>query len=274
MTTPTHAALAAGAIACLVASAPAQTDPWADRVVDFDQGAGASPDFADPDAALGSPERFTGEGVFPSSVTPFNTPFGADELFSIGEGGFLTLAFNESVTDDALNPYGIDLLIFGNAFYGATGDFSDPVAGGLFTEGGVLELSANGTDWVAVPGVDADGGFPTLGFIDETTPFGSESPGTVATDFTRPVDPGFDATGLTLSEIIAGYDGSGGGLGIDIGALGLSEISYVRISNPIGSGLTPEIDALADVSAIPAPGAGVGLLFTIAAGSTRRRRTA
>jgi len=272
MTTPTHTALAA-TIACLCTHAHAQPDPWADRVVAFDQGTGASPDYADPAAALGSPERFTGEGVFPSSVTPFNAPFGADELVSLGEGGFLTLAFDEAVTDDPLNPYGIDLLIFGNAFFGATGDFSDPVAGGLFTEGGVLELSANGIDWVTVQGVDADGGFPTLGFRDETTPFGSESPGSITTDFTRPVDPNFDATGLTLSEIIAGYDGSGGGLGIDIGALGLSAISYVRISNPVGSGLTPEIDAIADVSAIPTPGAGVALLLTLAAGTSRRRRS-
>lgn len=272
MTTPTPTALAA-TIACLCTHAHAQPDPWADRVVAFDQGTGASPDYADPNSALGSPERFTGEGVFPSSVTPFNAPFGADELVSLGEGGFLTLAFDEAVTDDPLNPYGIDLLIFGNAFYGATGDFSDPVAGGLFTEGGVLELSANGIDWVTVQGVDADGGFPTLGFRDETTPFGSESPGSIATDFTRPVDPNFDAAGLTLSQIIAGYDGSGGGLGIDIGALGLSAISYVRISNPVGSALTPEIDAITDVSAIPTPGTGVALLLTLAAGTSRRRRS-
>ena len=271
MRTMASAALAAAPVLVITSGVTqAQSDPWADRVVEFTPGTGGSPGFDDPNSVLGSPERFTGEGVFPSSVTPFNAPFGTDEIVSIGEGGSLTVAFNEAVTNDALNPFGIDLLIFGNAFFGATGDFSDPTVSGLFGEGGTVEVSSNGIDWTLVPGVEADGGFPTLGFADESTPFGGE-PGSVFTDFTKPVDPTFDATGLTLSEIIAGYNGSGGGLGIDLGALGLSEISYVRITNALGSGLTPEIDAFADVRAVPTPG---GLALLIMGGAaTRRRRT-
>lgn len=247
------------------------SDPWADRVIDFNAGVGGSPGYDNPLTTLGSPERYTGEGVFPGSVTPFNSPFGADEIVSIGEGGSLTVAFDQAVTNDAGNPFGVDLLVFGNSFFGAGGDFGDPVVTGLFGEGGTVEVSANGIDWTLVPGAAADGGFPTLGFADETNAFGGDA-GSVLTDFTKPVDPNFDASGLTLSQIIDGYNGSGGGLGIDIGALGLSEISYVRVSNAFGSGVTPEIDGFADVSAVPTPGA-LAILSVGGLIMNRRRRS-
>ncbi|MFT5423707.1 MAG: hypothetical protein ACI89L_001495 [Phycisphaerales bacterium] len=268
LTNQTVALLCASAALSLASTASA-SDPWADRVIEYNAGTGGSVGYDDPLTALGSPERYTGEGVFPASVTPFNSPWAADEIVSIGEGGWLTVAFDQAVTNDALNPFGLDLLIFGNPFYGATGDPANPVVSGLFAEGGSVEVSANGIDWTLVPGAAADGGFPTLGFTDETNPFGGD-PGTLPTDFTKPVNPDFDPTGLTLSELIAGHDGSGGGLGIDIGALGLSQISYVRISSALGSGFTPEIDGFADVSAVPSPTTLAA--FTIGGAMIGRRR--
>lgn len=250
----------------------AAAGPFASSVVDYTPGSNPGAGFTDPSTALGEPTRVTSPGSpFGGAVTGFQTPFGADEVVSIGEGGSLTVAFDEPVTDDAANPFGIDLLVFGNAFYFDT-DFPNGVAGGIGSEGGVISVSADGVNFVTVPGVDADGRFPTMGFRDPSAPFttdtGGPATGTIPSDFRKPVDPSFDPIGKTLAEIVAGYNGSGGGAGVDIGALGLSEISFVRIENPAGSGVTPEIDGFADV---PAPGA-AGALGLGGLALLRRRR--
>lgn len=234
----------------------AMADPYADTVVDYTPGLNPVSGFTDAAASLGEPTRVTNPASpFGGATTPFQAAFGTDEIVSIGEGGSLTVAFDTPVTDDPLNPFGIDLLVFGNAFYTDTA-FPNGVAGGIFSEGGVIEVSADGVNFVAVPGLDADGAFPTLGFLDPSgavTFGGNPVTGTVESDFTKPVDPTFDPTGLGLSAILAGYDGSGGGVGIDLAPLGLSEVSFVRISNPLGSGVTPEIDGFADVAPVPEP---------------------
>ena len=115
-----------------------------------------------------------------------------------------------------------------------------------------------------------DGPFPTLGYQDVTDPFTSP-PGSVLTDFTRPVDPLFDPAHKSLAEIIAGYDGSGGGAGVDIGALGLTDISYVRISF-LGTSGDLQVDAMADVTPVPSPGLlGSVSVAGLAAARWRRR---
>lgn len=251
-------ALGAGAV---------HADPFADAVVSYTPGVGVGAGFDDPAAALGSPTRFTSpSSPFGGAVTPFNSAFGPGELVTIGEGGSLVVSFDEPVTDDASNPFGIDLLIFGNSFAGL--DFGTRLAtGGVFSEGGVIEVSANGVDFVTVPGLDADGSFPTLGYQDVTEPFPGD-PGLVPTSFTKPVDPSLDLTGLSTAQIAAAYDGSGGGVGIDLATVGLDSIQFVRISNPIGSGVTPEIDGFANV---PEPGVMACLALGVATLVSRRR---
>ena len=58
--------------ACLIAAGP--DDPFADSVLAYDAGSNPAPGYTDPSSALGSPERFTGERVFPGVVSPFNPP--------------------------------------------------------------------------------------------------------------------------------------------------------------------------------------------------------
>lgn len=240
-------------------------DPWADHVVEYIPGIGISNDFVtgtpfdDATTAIGEPTRFTSDAAnFGGATTPLQSAFRNDEIVSIGEGGSLTVSFDEPVTDDPNNPYGIDLLIFGNSFlFGSffNPDFSFNPAGtadGVASEGGVVELSADGVNFVPVTNIEADGLYPTYGYADLTEPFPTAS-GSVPTDFTMPVDPAFDVVGKTFAEVLAGYDGSGGGAGIDIGALGFAAITHVRISNPTGAAFVPEIDALADVAAVPEP---------------------
>jgi hypothetical protein len=256
-------------------------DPYADNVVAYTEGTGVGNDFVTGDAfndssvALGQPTRFTSDILnFGGPVHPFNSPFRANEVVSIGEGGSLTVSFDEPVIDDPLNPFGIDLLVFGNSFYFLSPYASDGVASGAATEGGKVEVSADGVIFHEITGVGADGIFPTLGFLDVTDPL-SSSPGLVPSDFTKPVDPNFDPNGLTLSQIVTGFDGSGGGVGIDLAATGLSAISYVRVSNLAGSGVTPEIDGFADVQAVPEPSTLVlaGLLGITMSLAALRRQT-
>lgn len=255
----------------LITAAASAADPWADAVVDFNLGTGGSSSYANPNNAVGSPTRFTGVAFgFPSVVSPFSSPFDPGDIVSVGAGGFVTVRFDEPVTNDPLNPYGLDLLVFGNSFYEDL-DYPNGRAGGLFGDSAVIEVSADGLDWRTIPVVSPDGKFPTLGYADVTNPYSSTA-GLVPTDFTKPVDPSFDPTGKTFVEILAGYDGSGGGAGVDLAAVSLSSISFVRVSRPAGMPGKFEVDAFADVSPVPATPAPVVLGLAALAGSRRRRR--
>ncbi len=264
-------------------------DPWADHVVSYLQGTGVGNDFVsgnpinNPLTALGEPTRFTSDPAnFGGPTTPFSSAYRDDEIVTIGAGGSLTLQFDEPVVDHPLNPFGIDLLVFGNAFYSI--DFGTFLAtGALDDDGGQIEVSANGVDFFPVTG-SADGGFPTVGYLDVSEPFPLLD-GALWSDFTKPVNPAAlgSVAGMSTSQIIAAYDGSGGGLGVDISSSGLASISFIRFSNPVGSLKTPEIDAVADVRAVPEPATFallaissvcVGALAAKGAGAARHSRAA
>lgn len=249
-------------LAMLLGAAARAADPWADQVIRYTPGAGITADFVtgalfnDPLAALGEPTRIASTDSFPSVVTPLNAPYRSYEVASIGFGGELVVKFDEPVTNDPGNPFGIDLLVFGNAFFDGTFGFPfNPggVATSVAAEGGLIEVSADDIVYFAVAG-QADGLFPTNAYADVVDPYAGPA-GALPADFTRPVDPAFNPIGKTFAQIIAGYAGSGGGLGVDIGPTGLSSISYVRITNPPGAAFIPEIDALADVASVPEPAA-------------------
>lgn len=247
----------------------ATASPFASEVVSYVQGAGAATGYTNPDVSLGSPERFTGEGQFPGAVTPFNAPWGTDEIVSIGRGGSLTVRFNEPVVNDPNNPFGIDLLIFSNTFFFDPDTF-DPIAVAVFGQGGIVEVSMDGIDWRTVSGAVAAGAFPTLGYSDLTDPYATGQ-GSVPTDFTLPVNPALNWSGMNMAQLAAAYNGSGGGVGIDIGLTGLHQISFVRVSVPTNAPGAIAIDAFSDVAAIPNPGTLAVVCAAIAMRSGRRR---
>ena len=259
------------AAAAAFASSAIAIDPWADGVLSYTPGEGAGA-FTSSGTALGMPTRMTGIGTkYQSAATPFNAAYEASDIVSVGRGGSLVVQFDEPVTDDAANPFGIDLLIFGNSFY-ADSQWPQGIVAGFFSGGGTIEVSADGADWRTIPGVQADGLHPTLAFSDLTDPYSPTGGGTQS-DFTRPVDPSFEAElGMTFAEICAGYAGSGGGAGVDIGLVGLIEVRFVRISNPIDGADVSQIDAFADVTGIPAPAS--VLAFGISTIPAWRRRRA
>jgi hypothetical protein len=261
----------------LGSSAVAFASPFASQVVDYEAGTNANGAYTDASAALGEASRFTGLGVFPSGVTPFNPAFSADQLVSVGSGGSLTLRFDTDITNDPSHRFGVDLIVFGNSFFVDQsyfdGDTSNDGTGVLGPNPAIfgpnsaasVYVSADGLDWrlAATTSLNL---FPTLGYSDYTdaTPLG---PGSVPTDFTRAMDPSLglsDLANMTFADLVALYDGSGGGVGIDISGTGLSAARYVRIENNGAAAFN--IDA---VSVVPAPGA---LALLAAAAGVRRRR--
>jgi hypothetical protein len=236
----------------LVFVAPALADDFASQLISYTPGTNPVPGFTTPAAALGEPTRFTGVGVFPGAVTPFNPPWMISEIVSLGTGGSLVVRFDQPITNNPAHPYGQDLLIFGNAGYVDLNFPQGQTSGALFSAGrGRVEVSADGLDWRLLPGAEADAAFPTLGYADLTDPYATD-PGAALSDFTRPVDPGFNPAGLSFPQLAAAYAGSGGGTGIDIAASGLASISFIRITN-LSLTDTVEIDALSRVAPIPAP---------------------
>ncbi|MDX2197513.1 MAG: hypothetical protein SF069_00905 [Phycisphaerae bacterium] len=245
-------------------------DPWADAVVGYSPGAGVNPSITNPSTTLGAPERSTGELLgFPAPVTPYNTPFEEDEIVSIGEGGFLTVRFDEPIVDSPSNLYGVDALIFGNGFFTTT-DFTNGTVDGLFGEGEFrVSVSADGTNYVPLAGTFSDGFLPMLAYLDLSGPFDS-NPGSVLSDYTRPVNPALtidDFIGRTFSEVVALYDGSGGGIGIDLAGTGLASASFLRID--MLSGSSAEFDAFA---VVPEPTTAYsGCLLSVFVFALRRR---
>jgi hypothetical protein len=254
-----------------IAASAALASPFASSVIDYYAGTNSNPSFNNASVALGSAERFTGEGVFPSGITPFNPAFGTDEIVSIGSGGFLTLGFDTAITNSASHAFGVDFIVFANAGFIDTSfpNGSVGAAPALFGVGGeaTIDVSADGVIWhtAAMTTLDL---FPTLGYQDYTDPFAT-TPGLIETDFTKAMDPSLglgDLAGLDYAQLLDLYDGSGGGIGIDIDATGLSSVNFVRFTNASNEAF--EIDA---VAVVPAPSAlaliGLGLLST-----TRRKR--
>lgn len=243
---PLRSWLPACILACMVHPATVEAQ-HAVEVIEYLPGNASAP-YIDPTSALGPPTRMSGiPGVLPSTVTPFQPAFGGGELVTIGQGGRLTVAFEAPVVDDPGNPFGIDLLIFGNAFF--TGSSSTaPCATGLYEEPASIEVSADGIEFVSVLGT-ADGAFPTSGYQDSEAY--ATQPGDLETDFLRPVDPAFleVASELCWEELHLAYDGSGGGVPVDLASTGLTEIRFVRISTAPDAPSLPEIDAFADVRA-------------------------
>lgn len=240
---------------------------YATQVVSYTPGAGTSSAYRDPSRALGEPSRFN-PGNSPGAVTPFQSAFQSTQLVQVGRGGSLVVAFGQPITDDPSNPFGLDFIVFGNSFFVQTAGAPGTTNGAISAEGGDIDVSADGVTWFRVATNAADGLFPTLGYSDLTNPY-SSTPGQVLSNFQQPVDPSFVVgPGTTFAQIVAGYNGSGGGLGVDIASSGLTSVNYVRISVDAAAASVPEIDGFAIV---PAPGAAATLVVLGIAAARRRR---
>ncbi len=271
---------------------------FATEVISYTEGSGVGSDFIsgskfnNPECALGRPTiDTTGDGWYipvdhSVPVVPVYPAFRSYELVTIGNGGQITLKFDHKILDDPANPYGLDFIIFGNAFQiiggGQSWTNGNPnnvtVGANGFAEPGIVSVSQDGVNWHTFSdGPYADDFAPTLGRIyDENNPDKSIGDWNnwwgEATDPTVPLDPSFEFSsfdGKTVAEMAKTYGKSAGGIGFDISDVGLDWIQYVRIEDNPNSNATTEIDAVADVAPIvPEPisllilgvGSGVGVI--------------
>lgn len=137
--------------------------PFATRVVDYSPAPGQfvnNSHFNEATLALGSP--------FPGGLPP------ADESFLLTLGGFggsVTLAFDHTVIDDPLNYFGMDAIVFGNAFW-VNGNPNDHWAECATIEIS-LDVNNNGNaddGWYLIPGshiLDAVGQFVVVTWDDD-----------------------------------------------------------------------------------------------------------
>jgi len=217
------------------------------------------------------------DGMWGGVVSPYNPAWMAGELLTLnGEGNYVTIEFDHNVVDDPNNPWGLDLIVFGNALLvGTKKDYYEEASnpgnwqytGVLADEKALVEVSADGEKWFSFNnGPFCDSWVPTQGYIYDpananTNLYSGNAWWSVTTDATWPVNPNMeasDAAGLTIETLSYRYDGSAGGAAFDIGKLKLPKdeygrkyIKYVRISayydEEEDEWTVPEVDAVADV---------------------------
>lgn len=248
--------------------------PWATLVVSYDYDGDGNPandnqTYNHPEAALGEPSRMTGEGFYPMVASIFNPAYEGSAITAIAPGGSLVVGFDQAITHDPSHLYGKDLIIFGNSFFTTQWPDLQIVPPYLWEHPAEVSLNADGVNWRVVPGVRADSLFPTQGYSDSGAY--DMTPGSVPSDFRKPMNPALtvaDFQGLMYDQAVALYEGSGGGTAVDISAVGLSEVRYVKITVPQGSLDTVYVDGFA---VVPEP-ASLLLLACAAAGTVLRRK--
>ncbi len=176
---------------------------WASYVDDLERGPA---DLAQPMfglASYGTP----GNVVGPTSTNP-------NLVLSLGDGGWITLGFDESIGDGP----GDDFAIFENGFF-------DDVTGGFFGELAFVEVSTNGLDFAR---------FATTTWNDQPLgSFGQIDP--LDYEGFAGVDPVGTGTGFDLAELI-GHPLE------QLGLLDLQDIAFVRLVDVIGNGSTTDSD--------------------------------
>lgn len=173
--------------------------------------------------SFGSGQRF-GQAAFPEPV--LGPPSGGGccqgslDVTSLGEGGFVTLAFGDTTIVDGPGP---DFIVFENAFFAVEGEPES-----VFAELGVVSVSEDGEHFVA--------------FECQARKFPFEGCAGWRPVFANPSENDIDP----LDPEVAGGDA------FDLAELGLSRVRYVRIDDlpeEQGGEGTFDLDAVAIVNA-------------------------
>ncbi len=200
---------------------------YAAGVVSYDSGTGAVPDYNNPMAALGRGPKDTGEFMGTVYyVTPFNAPYSADDVVSIGLGGHITLQLANYALPLEDSP---EIGVFTYQQFAQdnwpVGGTHDPVILFRASQKTIVEVSEYGLSWMALNnGESMTFDIPPNAYQDVA--------GTIEADYGMPftgVLSDFDNK-LTVQDTIDVYSGSAGGTWFDISATGLDKVGYVRFS--------------------------------------------
>jgi hypothetical protein len=226
---------------------------YAAEVISYSAGTTPTVGFTTASAALGEPERYTGEGAFPGVVSPFSPPYLSSEIVSVGEAGELTLRLSHyAVPQPGVLP---EIGVFSN--FGLidvaypNGQAGTPAGGFGPPDSAIVSVSADGISWFSLGSTTLD--LPTNGYTDLSDPY-SGAPGSATSDFQQPFTanlssfdglPYSHATNFDMLDLLAG---SGGGKWLDISSSGLAQIGYIRFSltddGQPGTSLNFELDAV------------------------------
>lgn len=276
------ATLASVAVPC----ASAQTTGYADGVVDYVPGTGISTTYQNSASALGKPGGKVGSGT----LNPFVPNYTGSELTGIGVGGQLTLSLSNFVL---VGPAGTrEIGFYGNVGLAAASS-SPPTAGnpaGVFGLRSVLiSVSADGVNFVPLNGgALITSTLPANYYTNpDTTNYNAPPPANPTfADFGKPFTGSLaDFNDETYAQTLVTLNGSAGGTWLDLSFSGLSQVGYVRFSEPLTGGQNGGIFYLNGVSSngallgavVPEPGATALLLLggaLVLGWKARRRSTA
>jgi len=243
---------------------------FATRVLEYGPGADVG-SYNNPCLALGAP-------------APNGTP-GAPDNSSVvslgGFGGYITLGFDHQIEDNPSNLGNRDFIIFGNSFYVNGNEYIHA------QEPGYVEVAAdsNGNGladdtFYLIPGIPNPGipaPFPisdnywgvngvdhrdyfTKGYADVTPTLGESYGSALVPDdpWTVGITPG--SRGGDAFDIADAVNASGD-------PVNLSYVDFVRITTaidaswPCGTAISAEVDAIANVAAVPEPATGITVLM-------------
>jgi hypothetical protein len=221
-----------------------------------------NPPYDNPNAVLGRP-TLTFFDVADGAVTnrtsiidpPYNVaPGGSDVITEITNGGQLTVMMGRKVYHNPNNPYGIDLIVFGNSFFsapGTSGTVSDSTDLDMATLGGgtnghnaTVSVSPDGTNWYMFDNTSKLYPQNAYRWDDANHSWTQEE-----ANPTKPLDPAIyltNFTGQTVASALDQFQGSAGGTGYNLQASGFPWIQFVRIE-PASNTYTV-IDAIAAVN--------------------------
>jgi hypothetical protein len=246
----------------------ANTNDFAVQVISTNSIDPTSP-YNNPAAVLNRPTLNFVDSVdfYPDIVTdrvsviddPFNVTLdGNDVITKIQTGGQITVKLGRKVYHDRNNPFGTDLIVYGNSFFtsisGATELISDATdlstveltGSSVAGHATIISVSEDDTNWYSYDTVSSL--FPDEAYRwDDTNSSWTDE----EMNPNKPVNP-YIYTNNFAGETVAGaldqFVGAAGGTGYNLAASGLPWIRYVRITP--GAGTYTVIDAIAAVNPV------------------------
>jgi hypothetical protein len=236
------------------------TNDFAVQIVSTNNLDAANP-YNNPAAVLGRPtlrffDPYDGDVTDRVSIIddPYNvTPDDIDVITEIKSDGQITVNMGRKIYDNPNNPYGIDLIVYGNSFFSASdtsGIISDKtdlsvatLSTGIYGHQTIVSVSQDGTNWYAFSNTPVL--FPDNAYRWDDT---NDSWTDEEMNPTKPLNPFIYTNnfgGQTVANGLDQFVGAAGGTGYALRASGFRWIQYVRVQP--APGVYTVIDAIAAV---------------------------
>lgn len=186
------------------------------------------------------------------------TPSGTNGLVVIEPGGQITVNMGRKIYANANDPYGVDLIIYGNTFFdnfsGAVGLVSDTTDLSTVTlknsasagHQAIISVSQDGVNWFTYTNT------PTL-FPDQSYRWDDTNMIWTADEMNanKPLNPYLYTNNFasqTVASVLDQFAGASGGTGYSLQMSGLPWIQYVRVQALTNASLHSVLDAIAAVN--------------------------